>query len=114
LWAWDAKQPWPNFLRSSAIHDRDTLKDGCGAAQHRPFFGLQGIDAPREARHARQQGGLTALHAAAHNGDRTIVEMLLLQGADRNIADATGKTAEQHAREGGHVALAALIEARGV
>ena len=58
---------------------------------------------------ARQQGGLTALHAAAHNGDRRVVTMLLRRGADRAIIDAAGKTAEQHARDGGHEALAALI-----
>ena len=58
---------------------------------------------------ALQQGGLTALHAAAHNGDRSVVEMLLLRGADQNIADANGKTAEQHARDGGHTAIAALL-----
>jgi ankyrin repeat protein len=59
---------------------------------------------------ARQQGELTALHAAAHNGDRLIVEMLLSRGADRTIADAAGKTAAQHARDGGHDAIATVLE----
>ena len=60
---------------------------------------------------ARQQGGLTTLHAAAHNGNRSVVKMLLQRGADRAIVDAAGKTAEQHARDGGHEAIAALIGA---
>jgi len=59
---------------------------------------------------AVQQGGLTALHAAAHNGERSIVEMLLSCGANRNIVDATGKSAAQHARDAGHAALASLLE----
>jgi ankyrin repeat protein len=62
---------------------------------------------------AAQQGGLTALHSAAHNGELSIVEMLLSRGADRNIVDSTGKSAAQHARDGGHAALASLLEAGG-
>jgi uncharacterized protein len=59
---------------------------------------------------ARQQGGLTALHAAAHNGDQSIVDMLLAHGADRTIVDANGKSAAQHARDGSHIAIVALLD----
>ena len=59
---------------------------------------------------AVQQGGLTALHAAAHNGELAIVELLLARGADRSIADAAGKSAAQHARDGGHAKVADLLE----
>lgn len=59
---------------------------------------------------ARQLGGWVPLHAAAQNGDRAMVELLLRQGADASMANDEGKTPAMVAREKGHLDLAALLE----
>jgi ankyrin repeat protein len=55
---------------------------------------------------ARQAEGWTPLHSAAHNGDADSVERLLAHGARADLEDDRGRTAETHAREAGHDALA--------
>jgi uncharacterized protein len=61
---------------------------------------------------ARQQGGWVPIHAAAQNGDRAIVELLLRYGADATLANDAGKTAAGVAREKGHEDLAGMLDAR--
>jgi ankyrin repeat protein len=61
---------------------------------------------------ARQQGGWVPIHAAAQNGDRAMVELLLGHGADAALANDAGKTAAEVAREKGHAEIAALLEKR--
>ena len=57
---------------------------------------------------ARQEGGWTALHAAAQNGDREIVELLLAHGADLKARADNNQGAldlalqKGHAGRGGH------------
>jgi ankyrin repeat protein len=58
-----------------------------------------------------ERGGVTALHLAARRGDETIVDMLLLRGADATRRSDDGDTPVDLAREGGHAALARLLEA---
>ena len=59
---------------------------------------------------ARQQGGWVPLHAAAQNGDRPMVELLLQHHADPRLANDEGKTAAIVARENGHEELVDLLE----
>ena len=56
-----------------------------------------------------QHGGFTALHAAAHNGDTPLVQVLLAHGADPALAADDGRTAADFAREAGHAELSALL-----
>jgi len=60
---------------------------------------------------ARQQAGWAAIHAAAQNGDRAMVELLLKHGADPKLPNDDGKTPAAVARENGHLEIAALLEA---
>jgi ankyrin repeat protein len=59
---------------------------------------------------ARQQGGWVPIHAAAQNGDRPMVELLLKYGADPKLANDQGKTSAMVAREKGHAEMAALLD----
>jgi ankyrin repeat protein len=58
---------------------------------------------------AKQHGGYTALHSAAMQGDAEMVQLLLARGADPLAASDDGKTAAD-ARDGGHAAVAALLQ----
>ena len=57
-----------------------------------------------------QQGGWVPIHAAAQNGDRPMVELLLKYRADPKLANDQGKTSAMVAREKGHVEIATLME----
>ena len=59
---------------------------------------------------ARQQAGWVPIHAAAQNGDRPMVELLLKHHADPKLANDQGKTAAMAAREKGHAEIATLLE----
>ncbi|HEY4841818.1 MAG TPA: ankyrin repeat domain-containing protein [Terriglobales bacterium] len=61
---------------------------------------------------ARQQGGWVPIHAAAQNGDRAMVELLLRHGADPALANDAGKMAAEVAKEKGHAEIAGLLEKR--
>jgi|ERR1022692_2617551 ankyrin repeat protein len=58
----------------------------------------------------RQQGGWAPIHAAAQNGDRALVELLLKHHADSKLANDAGKTPAMVAREKGHAEIAAMLE----
>ena len=58
---------------------------------------------------ARQQGGWVPIHAAAQNGDRPMIELLLQHHADPKLANHEGKTSAMVAREKGHEEIAALL-----
>jgi ankyrin repeat protein len=58
---------------------------------------------------ARQQAGWVPIHAAAQNGDRAMVELLLKHHADPKLTNDDGKTAAMVAREKGHEQIAALL-----
>jgi ankyrin repeat protein len=60
---------------------------------------------------ARQWGGWTPLHGAAHNGDLETTELLLAHGADPTAADDEGRTVEDHANERGDPGVVAAIRA---
>jgi ankyrin repeat protein len=59
---------------------------------------------------ARQHGGWAPIHAAAQNGDRPMVELLLKYHADPKTANDDGKTPSMVAREKGHEELSGLLE----
>lgn len=61
---------------------------------------------------ATQHGGWTAMHAAAANGDRRVVELLLSRGANAAAANDAGVTPAGIARDRGHAELADLFERR--
>jgi uncharacterized protein len=61
---------------------------------------------------ARQQGGWVPIHAAAQNGDKAMVELLLGHGADASLTNDAGKTAADVAREKGHAEIVALLGKR--
>jgi uncharacterized protein len=58
---------------------------------------------------ARQQAGWVPIHAAAQNGDRAMVELLLKHHADPKLTNDDGKTAAMVAIEKGHEQIAALL-----
>src|ERR1700691_215702 len=59
---------------------------------------------------ARQQGGWVPVHAAAQNGDRPMVELLLKHHADPKLVNDEGKSPASTAREKSHLEIAALLE----
>jgi len=59
---------------------------------------------------ARQQMGWVPIQAAAQNGDRPMVELLLKHHADPTLANEAGKTSAMIAREMGQGEIAALLE----
>lgn len=59
---------------------------------------------------AIQHGGVGALHLAARRGDETIVDMLLIRGADATRKADDGKTPIDVASEMGYSALARLMK----
>jgi ankyrin repeat protein len=60
---------------------------------------------------ARQAGGWTPLHGAAHNGDHGTTELLLAHGADPSAVDDDGRSALDHANERGDASTIAAIRA---
>lgn len=60
---------------------------------------------------ARQQVGYTPLMGAAGSGRDDIVDLLLDRGADPTVVAEDGKTAASVARDHGHSAMAARLEA---
>ena len=66
--------------------------------------------APVNARQGLGEGSFTPLMEAALNGQVDMVELLTRHGADPFMKDHDGKTAADHARAGGHTALAARLE----
>lgn len=58
---------------------------------------------------ATQRGGFRPIHAAAQNGDELIVDLLLLAGADPDLATDDGRTAADLAAAAGHEDLAARL-----
>ena len=53
--------------------------------------------------------GRTALQVAAMNGRYSHVKTLAIAGADTSLVDREGKTAEDYARERGHVEVATYL-----
>jgi len=57
----------------------------------------------------QQQGGFTALHAAAIQGDEAMVQVLIKSRVGPRLQADDGKTAAEMAREKSHESLAALL-----
>jgi ankyrin repeat protein len=55
--------------------------------------------------HQEQTEGWTALIWTAGKGHTETVEVLLGHGADRTLKDFAGRSASDHAREAGHLAI---------
>jgi uncharacterized protein len=62
---------------------------------------------------ARQHGGWTALHGAAQNGDRAMVELLIANGADINARAENNQSALDLALTRGHQEIVALLDELG-
>lgn len=58
---------------------------------------------------AQQEGGLTALMAAAQHGDRGLAELFIKRGASRSVTATDGRTAADMAQASGHGELAAFL-----
>lgn len=58
---------------------------------------------------ATQEGGFTALHSAAQNGQRAMVELLLAYGANPAARGPNGRTPRDMAVEAGYGELAELL-----
>jgi uncharacterized protein len=56
-----------------------------------------------------QQQGFRPIHVSAMHGDTVITALLMLFGADPALTTESGKTAVDHAHEGGHDWLAARL-----
>jgi ankyrin repeat protein len=69
------------------------------------------LDAGARAGHADQRG-VTALHACAMHALLPPARVLLARGADRNAADAFGRTAAEVARQLGYIDIAHELAAR--
>eukprot|EP00042_Codosiga_hollandica_P050076 m.591291 g.591291 ORF g.591291 m.591291 type:complete len:305 (+) comp58013_c0_seq52:117-1031(+) len=61
---------------------------------------------------AQDGNGWTPLIVATVCGSMPCLEILLAQGADRSITDASGKTALDHARRGNRKEIAAVLKAQ--
>ena len=59
---------------------------------------------------AQQQGGWTALHAAAHHRDVAMAKLLLAHSANRTLTNDEGKTALDLALAEGHEEVARILE----
>jgi ankyrin repeat protein len=59
---------------------------------------------------AVQEGGFTALHAAAHRGNLQLTELLLGAGADPSARTDDGRSASNLARAAGHEELANRLD----
>jgi len=62
---------------------------------------------------AKDHGGSTALHCAAYEGYRGVVELLLDKGADIDVEEALGLTPLHMASSEGHIEVVKLLLDRG-
>jgi hypothetical protein len=67
-------------------------------------------EGPWEALQEATGGGLTALMAAAAQGEQGVVKRLLAQGADPSARARSGATARELAEHGGHLSVASLLQ----
>jgi adenosylhomocysteine nucleosidase len=83
------------------LHSALAGKDERAAFQIAAALLMRGVDVD-----ARQQGGYTALHAAAKRGSGTLSELLMGAGADSAAVTDQGQSAADLAAAGGHALLA--------
>jgi adenosylhomocysteine nucleosidase len=83
------------------LHSALAGRDERAAFQITAALLVRGADAD-----ARQQGGYTALHAAAKRGCGTLVELLMGAGADPALVTDQGQSASDLAAAEGHLLLA--------
>lgn len=97
----DPNTPSANGMRVAPLHSAAaTRRPEAAVAMTRALL-AHGADPD-----LRQQGGYTALHAAAAAGQAELVQVLLDHGADRAARTDAGQTAADLAREKGHADLA--------
>lgn len=105
----DPNRPAQNSMRVQALH-------AAVANEKNPQAALQitrALLAHGAQVNARQEGGWTPLHEAAHHGQAALVHLLLAHGADPALANDHGKRPADLAREQGHSEVAALLEPPG-
>jgi uncharacterized protein len=96
-----------DFIRVTPLHSAVAQE---GAEDLRTVQALLDHGAPVDA---GVEGGATALHSAAFNGNVAIVEVLLARGANPNAARDDAKTPLDLAREQGHEDVVQLAASRG-
>lgn len=93
-----------NAMRVAPVHAAAAQADPRRALRLMHLLLAYGVDV-----RARQQGGWTALHSAAHRDHAQLVSLLRLAGADATVPADDGRSAIDLARsEGKAAALAAL------
>lgn len=101
----DPDTPSRNAMRVSPLHSAMATRRPHAAAGIARTLLAQGADPNRQ-----QEGGWTALHAAAQSGDPELVALLLEHGADRTLANDAGQTPLDLALARNHIAAVALLQ----
>jgi ankyrin repeat protein len=101
----EVNRPSANAMRVSPVHSAAAHADPGRAVALARIVLEAGADP-----NARQQGGFTALHEAALNGNGPLVELLLAHGAIAGITNDAGQTPAELARSNGHATLADRLE----
>jgi hypothetical protein len=101
----DVNTPSANAMRVSPVHSAAAHADPGRAVALARIVLEAGADP-----NARQQGGFTALHEAALNGNGPLVELLLAHGAVAGTRNDAGQTPAELARSNGYATLADRLE----
>jgi hypothetical protein len=101
----EVNAPSANAMRVSPVHSAAAHADPGRAVALARIVLEAGADP-----NARQQGGFTALHEAALNGNGPLVELLLAHGAVAGSHNDAGQTPADLARSNGHATLADRLE----
>ena len=97
--------PSRNAMRVCPLHSAAAHSDQTKAVELARILLEAGADP-----NARQQGGFTALHEAALNGNIALIELLLAHGADPSTENEKGSSPADLARSKGHGAAIRLLE----
>jgi ankyrin repeat protein len=103
----DVSAPAQNAMRVCPLHSAAAHADPVKALELARIV-LEAGGPPNSV----QEGGFTALHAAAQRGHVALIELLLKHGADPELETAQGQKAVDLARSKGHEAAVRRLESR--